>query len=104
MSSKNVKAVNVTPRAKTDLRDIWLYGTETWGEDQADKYFYTLFEAMEGLALEPGKGRARPELLPQCSSYICGNHIIYYRERSDAVEILGVLHQRMDAFSQLTKL
>ncbi|WP_347331366.1 type II toxin-antitoxin system RelE/ParE family toxin [Marinimicrobium locisalis] len=103
MSSKNVKAVRITPRAKNDLRDIWQYGAETWGEDQADTYFNTLFEAMEGLALEPGKGRTRPELLSQCSSYICGTHIIYYRERSNAVEILGVLHQRMDALSQLVK-
>ncbi|WP_339618998.1 type II toxin-antitoxin system RelE/ParE family toxin [uncultured Marinimicrobium sp.] len=101
MNSKNAKTLKITPRAKHDLQDIWTYGVDTWGEQQADIYFNTLFEAMEALALNPGKGHPRPELLPQCSSYVCKSHTIYYRTTPTTLEILGILHQRMDVMSQL---
>jgi plasmid stabilization system protein ParE len=38
----------VSKRAETDLRGIWLYSLETWGEEQADCYLDEL-DARGGL-------------------------------------------------------
>jgi toxin ParE1/3/4 len=33
-----VKRLDVLPEAEADLRGIWIYTFQTWGEAQADKY------------------------------------------------------------------
>ena len=35
----------LTDEAKEDLRRIYKYGYEEFGEEQADEYFYSFFEA-----------------------------------------------------------
>ena len=50
---------------------------------------------------EISKSRKRPELFPGCRSYIFGKHIIFYRVKNDAVEIVRILHQRMDFDSHI---
>ncbi|SQM12155.1 plasmid stabilisation system protein [Escherichia coli] len=33
-----MKTVKLTPKASQDLEDIWFYGYQHFGEEQADKY------------------------------------------------------------------
>ena len=33
----------ISIEAKEDLRRIYLYGFESWGEEQADKYYFSFF-------------------------------------------------------------
>lgn len=86
----------LTPRAERDLKDIWLYTTETWGDEQADKYVVLLEKRFDVLVTSPFMGSARPDI---GRGYRClseGKHIIFYRIKDDVVEILGVPHAGMD--------
>ena len=44
---------DLTPAAKADLREIWLYTAEQWGEQQADRYLQELEECCERLVDHP---------------------------------------------------
>ncbi|MEE8423990.1 MAG: type II toxin-antitoxin system RelE/ParE family toxin [Thermodesulfobacteriota bacterium] len=86
----------LTPRAERDLKDIWLYTTEAWGDEQADKYVALLEKRFDVLVTSPFMGSSRPDI---GQGYRClpeGKHIIFYRIKDDVVEILGVPHASMD--------
>lgn len=89
--------LNIAPLARDDLKDIGRYTQTNWGVAQRDVYlrtFAAIFEQMrDGLIT----GRVRSEIWAGLLSYPCNKHIIFFR-RTDAgdVEILRVLHERMD--------
>ena len=45
------------PLALRDFKDIWRYTHQKWGEKQADKYVNKLNVALNGLAINPKKGK-----------------------------------------------
>ena len=87
---------SLTPAAKADLREIWLYTLENWGEAQADRYLFQLEECCERLVEHPELGRPRDELRRGYRSLLEGSHLIIYRYHLDRIEIIRVLHRRMD--------
>ena len=86
----------LTPAAKSDLIDIWNYTVETWGEKQAERYLLDIETKLELLAANPQLGRQRPEINPGYYSFPVGKHIIFYVKSDNYIDIIGVLHGRMD--------
>ncbi|MFN6513741.1 MAG: type II toxin-antitoxin system RelE/ParE family toxin [Nostoc sp. CreGUA01] len=81
----------LTQAAKEDLRQIYFYGFEKWGEAAADQYYNQLFDRFEQIA-------AQPYLYPEVNFIrkgyrrsICGVNSIYYRIENDVVEIMAIL-------------
>jgi toxin ParE1/3/4 len=79
----------LTDEAKEDLRRI--YGYEEFGEEQADEYFYSFFEAFLKIAESPliyqSVGNIR-------LGYSCCPHrsdVIYYRINKSTIEILAII-------------
>lgn len=90
------RKVNITPRAKADLQDIWTYTLEIWGEAQADKYIGELFERFEWLAEQPQLGKHRPDVENGYHCFGQGRHLVFYLIRDTAIDIIGVPHESMD--------
>ena len=86
----------VSPRARADLNDIWDYTADHWGLDQAERYFHVLRQAIEAIARNPGRGRPCDEVRPGYRRYAVGSHMIFFRIVGDHIDIVRVLHQRMD--------
>jgi toxin ParE1/3/4 len=84
------------PRARQDLKDIWRYGFETWGETQADHYLAELDAGMALLREHPALGKARDELRPGYRSLQINEHLVYYLVTPSVIRIVRVLHVRMD--------
>lgn len=87
---------DLTPAAKADLREIWLYTEEQWGEQQADRYLQGLEQCCERLVDHPTLGTAREDLRAGYRSILEGRHLIVYRHHLGRIEIVRMLHQRMD--------
>ena len=88
--------VNITPRAKADLNNIWLYTTQTWNEAQADRYITAIYERLQRLAEQPQIGKHRPDIE---YGYYCvpqAQHLIFYLIRDNAIDIIGLPHRNMD--------
>jgi len=48
----------VSPRAQSDIDDIWSYTESRWGIDQAEKYTRQLWQHIKAIAARPTSGRA----------------------------------------------
>ena len=86
----------LTPAAKSDLLEIWNYTVETWGEKQAEKYLQDIEVKLEKLAANPELGKRRSEISPGYYSFPGEKHIIFYLQSGNYIDIIGILHRRMD--------
>ncbi|MFL0690817.1 MAG: type II toxin-antitoxin system RelE/ParE family toxin [Agrobacterium albertimagni] len=89
-------AYRLSPQARRDLEGIWRYSWERWSKDQADRYYMAIIEAFEDL--EAGRKAGRPLAIAKRGylSLACGSHFIIYAQRKQTVEIIRILHQRMN--------
>ena len=92
-------AYRVTPRAANDLRDIARYTLRTWGRKQRDAYLREIDKRFAWLADNPTIGKPRPDIRDGYRSYPQGSHVIFYLVREAGIDIIGILHQRMDILS-----
>ena len=90
----------LSPAAKTDLRKIWRYTARRWSLEQAETYQDQLYAAFVGLAEGTKKGR-NVDVRPDYLKYPAGSHIVYFKDRGDRIEIIRILHGRMDATRHL---
>lgn len=80
-----------------DLVQIARYSEKTWGRAQRVSYLRQLDLLFHALADNPSLGRPCDDVRPGYFKHPEGSHIVYYRlGASGAVEIIRVLHKRMD--------
>ena len=91
----------VSPRAVRDLEEIWRYTESRWSADQADLYTGRLIDTIEDLAANQEMGREIDEIRPGYRKHAAGTHFIFYRQSRPGIEIVRVLHQRMDVAAHL---
>ncbi|MGI8486499.1 MAG: type II toxin-antitoxin system RelE/ParE family toxin [Thermomicrobiales bacterium] len=87
----------ITPEARRDLDDIWEYTARRWNVDQADEYISSFVETLNDLADNTIHGRKVDFLLLGYFKYPIGSHVAYYRFQSNVLDLVRVLHKRMDA-------
>ena len=88
--------VDWSPEAEQDLLAIWDYLAREASPDVADEQLRSLDRACEALAQWPHSGRARDELFRGVRSIAVEAYVIFYRVEDSAIEIVRVLHQRLD--------
>lgn len=90
------------PRAVRDIGQIWDYTAEHWGTAQADRYMGAIREVCDALAAGDATGTDAGYISPGYRRIRSGRHIVFFRlMRSGAVEIVRILHERMDFPLQL---
>jgi toxin ParE1/3/4 len=83
-------------RAQSDLNQIWDYTETRWGIDQAEIYLRQLWQHIKIIAARPTSGRACPEVRAGYYKYRSGSHFLFYRITGDGVDVVRILHERMD--------
>lgn len=97
-----MKTFRLTNKAVEDLDSIWNYTCEEWSENQADKYYQDLIESIKSITILPMfLDKNHDDILLGLYSHRCGKHLIFYRLVDDCVEVIRILHERMDAKSKL---
>jgi toxin ParE1/3/4 len=85
-----------------DLNDIWDYTFENWSESQADKYYLSIKFACTLIGQNPELGRIYDEINENILGLQSGKHIIFYHKiSSDEIEVIRILHDRMDLKNRL---
>jgi len=89
--------------AKRDIENIWLYTYENWSMEQADRYFMMIMDEIEYLTRNPESGKDYGHLRKGYFRSRVQSHFIFYRinRKKEEIEIIRILHQRMDIESQL---
>jgi toxin ParE1/3/4 len=86
--------------ARSDIDRIFDYTAEHWDLDQATRYTGELHAACNALARGDRQGRP-VDVRPGCLKYPAGSHVIYFREHDDRLEVVRILHGRMDVNRRL---
>lgn len=93
--------IDISPRARAEIDGIWHYTLHEHGQAAADRYIDRLDQSME-LALEfPEIGADYREVRAGYRMLPSGHHLIFYIPRDDGIDVLRVLHERMDIRSRL---
>lgn len=92
----------LTYKAVEDIAAIWEFTYDTWSERQAYKYHEMLTSCFQEIPEHPDLGKKYPEIDTSVMGFRVGKHIIFYRMvPSSDIEILRILHQRIDLKSQM---
>ena len=86
----------LTPAAKRDLLNIGRYTKKQWGVKQRNKYLAQIDRRLHWLAVNPTLGKHRPDIKEGYYCFPEGMHIIFYIKRKKRIEIIGIVHQRLD--------
>jgi len=94
-----------TVLASQDLENIWLYTFENWSIEQADRYLHLIIDEIEYVAQKPDSGFDFSSVRKEYYRSRIKSHLIFYRidKKNDIVEIIRVLHQRMDIENRLSE-
>ena len=97
-----MKGYILSPAAQADLNQIWDYSARNWGAAQANRYVLDIRRAIEGLADGSRQGRAIDDIRPGYRKLAVASHFLFYRiTDAGMIDIIRILHQRMDAASRL---
>lgn len=87
----------LTQKARDDLLAIGRYMRKQWEKAQQIRYLTQLGSAFHDQADKPEIGRTCDDIREGYFKYGVGKHVIFYRHAGkDRVEIVRILHGRMD--------
>ncbi len=94
--------IKFTNKAVLDLTKIWEYTKSKWSEKQAEKYYRLIINSCNQISDKPEIGKDYPEILPNLKGLKTAKHIIFYRSnQNNDIEIIRILHEKMDLKSKL---
>ncbi len=93
----------ISAKAAEDIENIWLYTFENWSKEQADRYVNLIFDEIEYLAQYPQFGKDFGHVRKSYRRSKVKSHLIFYKtsEKQKVMEIIRVLHERMDIENRL---
>lgn len=86
----------LSPLAKLDIENIWNHTAQHWGIDQAEIYTRQLRNHIETVAKQPALASACPEVRAGYYKYPSGAHLLFFRIIDGDIDVVRILHQRMD--------
>jgi toxin ParE1/3/4 len=86
----------ISRKAQQDLRSIYLYTLERFGEPQARRYLEAIDAKISLVAENPSFGAEYFVVRDGLRRYDCEAHAIYYEAKADDILVLRILHGRMD--------
>ena len=92
---------HLTRKACEDLKVIAIYTQENWGKNQRTLYLKMMDEAFHELSVNPRLGAKIDDIRAGYFKYRIGSHLIFYRMDYDDVQIVRILHQKMDVESHI---
>ncbi len=94
---------SLRPKAITDLEEIWEYTVDTWGDEQAERYVRLINESFRKIADNPSSGRPCDAIREGYRRRGVGRHVIFYRPIDGGVDVVRILHERMDMDRHLSR-
>lgn len=87
----------ISKQAIEDLNTIWAYTLQKWSKEQADRYYNLIIEEIEFVADNFMTGKSAEQTRKNYRVSKMKSHLIFYRRINNGiVEIVRILHQRMD--------
>jgi toxin ParE1/3/4 len=69
---------------------------DRWGLEQAEIYTRQLWKDIAAVAEHPSRGSECSEVRRGYRQYPSGSHVLFYRLANDGIDVVRILHERMD--------
>ena len=90
------------PRAIGDVAEIRRYSRTTWGREQAKRYMLELNACLDRIAAGTAVTTSVIFGPYEFRRSRCQEHLIYFLESGERVEIVRIMHPRMNMAAQLS--
>jgi toxin ParE1/3/4 len=92
-----MKPYRISAEAINDLNSIWLYTFHKWSQEQANRYYQLLIDEIEFISENFYTGKSFENSRENYRYSPVKSHLVFYRKiDSQPIEIVRILHQRMD--------
>ena len=91
----------LTPRARQDLDEIWAHSSEHWGENRAELYMREIWHGITAIANDPRRGQTCDDIRVGYRKYSVAQHVLFFRPGANGIDIVRILHARMDFLRHL---
>lgn len=91
----------ITKAAVRDLEDIWSFTKKTWTEQQADRYYQLIVDEIHFIVKNPYLGIQYEKVRAGYRASKVKSDLIFYRFEHAQVEIIRILHVRMNLHDHL---
>lgn len=88
---------DISKQALSDLNKIWIYTFHKWSKKQADRYYDLIIGEIEFISDNFLAGKSVEQTRKNYRVTKIKSHLIFYKKvENEIVEIIRILHQRMD--------
>ncbi len=92
----------ISKQAIDDLNSIWVYTFNKWSKEQADRYYDLIIKEFEYIAINFLAGQPAQQTRKNYRVIKVKSHLIFYKKlENQVVEIVRILHEKMDIESRL---
>ncbi len=91
----------ISKAASSDLDGIWEYTFHKWSKELADRYYNLIMNEIEFIASNLTSGKPMNHVKKNYFASFVKSHMILFKRNKGIVEIIRILHQKMDVESNL---
>jgi toxin ParE1/3/4 len=95
------RKIIILPDAQADIQGIWDDGAREHGVDAANRYVIRLDQSMQMALKHPDIGTDYSSVRAGYRKLASGQHLIFYIPHEGGIDVIRVLHGRMDVRSRL---
>lgn len=92
----------ISEKALEDINKIWTYTAENWSVEQANRYYNLIFDEIEYIAANFLIARDFENIRKGYRFSKIKSHLIFFKKNKfNEIEVIRVLHERMDIDNRL---
>jgi toxin ParE1/3/4 len=91
----------ISKKAISDLEEIWLFTVEKWSVAQADRYYNLIFDEINFICQNSDSEKSMEHIRKGYRASKVKSHLIFYRILNNTIEVIRILHERMDIENRL---
>ena len=92
----------ISEKALGDLEDIWSFTASKWSVDQADRYYNLIIDEIDYICKNITSGKSMAHVREGYRATKVKSHLIFYKIADDIVQIVRILHERMDVNNRIS--
>ena len=94
----------ISEKALEDINNIWIYTAENWSVEQADRYYNLIIDEIEYIVDNLDMARDFEKIRKSYRYSKVKSHLIFFKkDKTDEIEVVRVLHERMDIENRLAE-
>ena len=94
----------ISEKALEDINNIWIYTAENWSVEQADRYYNLIINEIEYIVDNLNMARDFGKIRKSYRYSKVKSHLIFFKkDKTNEIEVVRVLHERMDIEKRLAE-